>query len=128
VSKVIGEYWPIGPLLVSGDGTKLVYHSISSKERKAFFIVCQVVQNEVQCEKNLESVPVYDNYALSPDGNILAFVNLWSRSVEFWDLQSKMKVNTINVGNDPLGISFSPDGNRILIASNDGFHVWGLKP
>ena len=128
VPKVIGEY-PNGPLLGSGDGTKLVYHSISSKERKAFFIVCQVIQNEVQCEKYLESVPVFNgNYALSPDGNILAFFNLWSRSVEFWDLQSKVKVNTINVVNDPLGISFSPDGNRILIASNDGFHVWGLEP
>jgi WD40 repeat protein/uncharacterized caspase-like protein len=64
--------------------------------------------------------------ALSPDGRLLATVELIGDVVKVWDVHRGRSVHTLEA-DDPHGVAFSADGRRLAAAASNYVRIWDAE-
>ena len=90
-------------------------------QAKIFLFNPSILQTEVGTTLFLDVLDGHQgmvtSLAFSPEGNMLASSG-YDRFIKFWDMESGRLSGQVNVQDTPNFLAFSPDGSRLVVASN----------
>jgi WD40 repeat protein len=135
--KPLAEGWgpsregaaPFGPIAFSPDGSCIaasfgVSNELTGRHERVILLLDRQSGVEIGRLRPVEKVPHLTRLAFAPDGHLLA--GLCVLGFVLWDVSSGREVGRGQVAKKRFkGFAFTPDGSRLLTASDDAYlRVW----
>ena len=95
-----------------------IYTSVRDSDRAALASDSDDVIKEVLRETATGREP--RTMAISPDGLALYIVNYYADTVSKFDTQTLEEIQTVEVGQNPIGITYEPTQRRVWVANYAG--------